>query len=241
MHGGDGESFTSDGCCGAYFGGVIAVDGKSLTLQSDSTCGKKEWHSGGMVAITSGRGLGQWRSLEKCGVRTLELSSAFEIAPDRTSTVTVVPLQEHYVFYKNRFFDSGVAFQFYGSGVEHIVAENESRNAGGFYTEALKYGDGVQPQIGIQFLHNSVSGLNFRRDGVGSGNLGPSLIQARASGPSSVIGLVIRNNNLMDNSGIRIQIWSRAGMKGILIEGNHLSKSGRISVDSSVGTEVVLR
>ncbi len=235
MTGNDGEAFTSDGCCGAYFGSVSSVQGKTVLLKDDPTWGKDTW-SGALVAVMSGRGLGQWRTLESSDGKTVVLSGAFDIAPDQTSVLTIVPLQLHYVFYKNHFSDAGIAIQFFGSGVEHIAAENESHNAGGLNVTALNYSRGIQPEMNIQVLRNVISGMSYS-----NGTPAPSSIQATAASPSTIIGLVIRNNDLKDNSTILVKSWNAAGMKGILVEGNRVLNSRSVRIDGSVAAEVVVR
>jgi hypothetical protein len=238
LSGNNGEAFTSDGCCGVYSGGVLSVEGASLVLREEPSWGGGSWQ-GALVAITSGRGVGQWRALGSGGGRNITLSRAFEIAPDKTSVLTIVPLHLHYVFYRNTFADTGVSIQFYGSGVEHIAAENISLNGGGFYVVALNYYQGVQPQVNGQLLNNRVEGLNRRYGPDSRFSFGPSYIEADSFSPSLVVGLVVRGNVLLGDCAIRIKSWSRAGMKGILVEGN--TSSFAPIVDSSVAAEVVVR
>jgi hypothetical protein len=235
LTGNDGEAFTSDGGSGAYFGSVSSVSGGTLVLKDDPGWSRANWR-GAMVAVTGGHGLGQWRILESYSENTIVVSQPFEIAPDRTSTVTIVPLQLHYLFYRNRISDAGLAIQFYGSGIEHIVAENDAQNTGGLFVVALNYLHGIQPEIDVQLLGNVVSGMNYS-----NGVPGPSSIEARSESPSAIIGLVIRGNELKNNSTIRVKSWSRAGVKGMLLEDNRPQNSGNVSIDNSVAAEVVVR
>ena len=200
MMGFDSEAITSDGGGGAYFGPFQLRPGKTLLLRDVPKWGKDDW-TGALAAIVAGHGVGQWRTIKSWAGQQVDLSDPFDVAPDATSTITIVPAQLHYIFYHNHFQNAGVAIQFYGTAVEHIVADNDESSAGGFYAVAERYAGGVAPQLNVQFLNNQVrAGWNYHFGPNGATPAGPSSIKVLSLQPSAVIGMVIRNNELQGGS-----------------------------------------
>jgi hypothetical protein len=135
-----------------------------------------------------------------------------------------------------------VAIQFYGTAVEHIVAENEESNAGGFHAVAHIYAGGVSPQLNVQLLHNEIrEAQNYHFGPNGTNVLAPSSIYVLSLQPSAVIGMVIRNNELQGESTIQIHCQSPAGVVGMLIERNRTFSQHNIQVDQSISGEVLVR
>ena len=241
MIGFDREAFTSDGGGGAYFGPVSKPQGQSLTLEGPAAWGKDDW-SGALVAIVSGHGVGQWRTVSNFSSQRVELSDAFSIAPDATSRITIVPLQLHYTFDHNHFHTAGVAIQFYGTAVEHIVANNDASSAGGFYATALRYAGGVAPQLNVQFLDNQVGGgANYHFGPDGGTPAGASMIDVMSLQPTAVIGMVLRNNKLEGQSLLRVRSQSGSGVIGMLIDKNLISDQRNIQIAPSAASEVLIR
>lgn len=241
MMGWDREAFTSDGGGGAYAGGVSTAQGERIEFPEIPKWNNWDWH-GAAVVIVSGHGIGQWRTVKSWNGNALELSHSFQISPDSTSMVTIVPAQLHYVFYKNQFRDTGLATSFYGTAIEHIVAENIAIRAGGYYALAKIYAGGVAPELNIQFIGNQIrSGSSYHYGPNGVFLAGSSAIQATAIAPSSMIGLVLRNNILANGGVIRL-IGSPAVMKGIMVEGNQFSDRGRdLQIDHALLLEAIVR
>jgi hypothetical protein len=231
MIGFDAEAVTSDGGGGAYFGTVSQPQGETLTLDGVPAWGKDDWH-GALVAIVAGRGVGQWRTIK----------SWSGLAPDATSRITIVPAQVHYIFCHNHFSTAGVAIQFYGTAVEHIVAGNDESNAGGFHAVAKRYAGGVAPQLNVQFLDNQVrEGPNYYSGHGGSNPADRSSIYVLSLPPSAVIGMVIRNNELDGDSAIEVHSQSPTGVIGMLVDKNRISKGKHnLQVDPSISDEVLV-
>jgi hypothetical protein len=241
----DAEAFTSDGGGGAYFGPAVQSPGQTLLLQDAPNWGTDRWNdhwSGALVAIIAGHGVGQWRTVKSWSGQQVELSDAFSIAPDATSKITIVPMQLHYTFYHNHFSNAGVAIQFYGTAVEHIVANNDEWNAGGFHTLAHRYAGGVSPQLNVQLLGNHVrEGWNYHFGPNGTPAAGPSLIKAASVAPSAVIGMVIRNNELDGGSTIEVHSQSPTGVIGMLVDKNRISKGKQnLQIDPAISDEVLV-
>jgi hypothetical protein len=242
----DAEAFTSDGGGGAYFGPAQQSRGRTLVLEGTPDWGSaanwKDHWGGALVAIIGGHGAGQWRTLESWSGHEVELSEGFGIAPDPSSRITIVPLQLHYIFYRNHFSDAGVAIQFYGTAVEHIIAENDESNAGGFYFSAHRYVGGVAPQLNVQLLDNHVrEGWNYHFGPNSMPAPGPSLIKVQSLAPSAVIGMVIRNNELAGESTIKVHSESPTGVIGMLVDKNRVSNGKHDpQIDPSVAGEVLI-
>jgi hypothetical protein len=230
----DREAFTSDGGGGAYFGPVVQSRGQTLTLEGAPLWGKIDW-TGALVAIVDGHGVGQWSTVKSWSGQQVDLSIAFGIAPDATSRITIVPAHLHYIFYRNHFQNAGVAIQFYGTAVEHIVSENDESNAGGFYATALRYADGVAPQLNVQLLDNKVGGgPNYPA--------GPSSIRVQSLSPSAVIGMVIRNNELQGTSTLQVRSQPGGGVIGLLLDRNRISDiEHNLQIDQLISAEVLIR
>jgi hypothetical protein len=239
FRGWDSESFTSDGGGGAYFGPAVSSSPTAVDLNGDAKWGNGNW-TGTLLAVTGGRGLGQWRTLKRWSGRHVEVEEPFDIPLDETSNITIVPLQLRYIFYKNHTSDAGVAIQFYGAGIEHIADKNESVRAGGVRVYTLNYFDGVQPQINIQLMSNQISGFKYQNTQPDlKPGMSQSAIEIESHPPSSILGLVVRNNSLGQNCPLYVRSWSRAGLKNVLIEGNHLTdKKEGLQIDAIVASEV---
>ncbi|MEO8660332.1 MAG: glycosyl hydrolase family 28-related protein [Bryobacteraceae bacterium] len=237
----DREAITSDGGGGAYFGPVAHTEGAHLTLTASPKWGTANWQ-GGTVAIVSGHGQGQWRLLKVASGAEVEISRPFDISPDQTSQITIVPTHLHYIFYKNRFSDAGVAIQFYGTAIEHIVAENESSRTGGFHARAIPYAGGIQPEFNVQLLGNQfLVGHSYHFGANGTYAAGPATLEAFAKAPSAIIGMVIRNNVMKDGALLRVDGAAKT-MNGVVVEGNQLSDPTKfLELTAPIKDQIVVR
>ncbi len=203
MLGNDREAVTTDGPGIGYSGGIVNASGSHLTLNNRTNWQTHDWR-GAAVIITAGRGIGQWRTLTKWGPAEIETDEPFQPQPDTSSTIEVTPLQFHYTFVRNHFFDAGVSIEVYGIGINHIVAENDSTRAGGFNAISLDY-SGIQPILNVQFLQNEIlPGLNFNIGDTGAAYASPSSFLVQAVKGGFITGVVIRNNLLAPGALIRV-------------------------------------
>jgi hypothetical protein len=236
----DGEACTSDGAGGAYFGPVQQSPHQTLLLRDVPKWGKEDW-TGALVAIIAGHGVGQWRTVKSWSGQEVELSEAFGIAPDATSLITIVAAHSHYIFYHNHFRGAGVAIQFYGTAVEHIVVDNDESSAGGFNAVAMRYEDAVAPELNIQFLDNHVlEGWNYHFGPNTAVPGRPSSLRVAAEPPSAIIGMVIRNNELQGESSLEVRSQSPTGVIGGLVEKNRISNGKNLHIDPSISDEVLI-
>lgn len=242
MLGWDREAFTSDGGGGAYYGKVAQAEGNRLVLDGTPPANWNDWY-GALVAIINGKGLGQWRTLSGANGQEVQLSTAFQIAPDPNSIITIAPMQFHYLFYHNRFSESGLAIQYYGTAIEHIAEGNEVAAAGGIFASSRNYSHGISPEIGVQFIGNIIQpGFNYASGPNGANLFAPSVIDASSSEPGRTIGMVLRRNQFQGQSVLRIRTQSPAGMRAVLVDGNQLAGgAAAIEIDKLAAAEVVVR
>ncbi|HID06937.1 MAG TPA: LamG domain-containing protein, partial [Armatimonadetes bacterium] len=221
MHGWDREAFTSDAGGGAYFGKVAQCHGNELVLASDPNWRNRDWHNA-LVAIVHGRGRGQWRLVRAWSGRRVMLDRPFDVAPDENSQVTITMLHQRYIFYGNEFRDVGIAIQFYGTAIEHVVANNRCWRAGGYHALGIPYAGGIQPDFYVQFIGNEIVEGNSYRFGANNATLaGPSHIGVYGSAPSINFGCIVRENHLHNNA--RIEISGR--IENVVIEGNVIERA----------------
>lgn len=241
MFGWDREAITSDGGGGAYFGTVSRTDGGTLTLAGVPAWGKDDW-AGALVAVIAGHGAGQWRMVASWSGQQVKLSHAFAITPDSASKITIVPMQLHYIFDHNHFRETGLAIQFYGTAVEHIVTQNDESMAGGYFFSAGRYAGGVAPQLNIQIIDNILDeGPNYQFGPNGALADGPSMIRATAMLPSAILGMVIRGNDLRGSAILRVQSQAAAGVSAVLVDSNHISAENGVQIDQAASGEVLVR
>ncbi|MEN6343652.1 MAG: glycosyl hydrolase family 28-related protein [Armatimonadia bacterium] len=213
MYGADREMMTLDAGGGAYFGKVAQTQGKQVVLAADPTYKDyapkphTDW-TGAMLLILDGTGTGQWRTVVKNEGRNWEIDRPWDIAPDDTSLISIVPHRGRHLFIGNSFEDGG-PFQLYGSAVDTIVAGNRGTRMDGFITWGLNpHQWGWQPAWYCQFLDNEIvegNGYGPRSAFMGSitGNN-----DATYPGPLSRCAL-FRRNVLQSNARLRLSGTTR--------------------------------
>jgi Pectate lyase superfamily protein len=204
LPGNNGEALTTDGPGGAYFGHLARVAATRFTLASDPNWKNSNWR-GSSVAILGGRGAGQYRIITNASLRDVEIESPFDISPDESSLISIIPTQRHYIIVNNRAIDAGVGFQFYGTIFESVIAANTVSRSGGVFLHAGRYGDGIQPNFFVQVLDNRIVQRGSFKGGLDNPNIDdPGLVQVHCAPPSATLGVVVRGNDLSDQGQIRI-------------------------------------
>lgn len=224
----DREAMTSDGGGGCYQGGVLAGGGdQSFVLADPPGNGLRpldECQGAGFV-IVGGRGMGQFARIDDVDDNRIRLDRRLVVEPDSSSIVTIGPLQMNYLMIGNDFTDAGIAIQFYGSSINHVVAENKSTRTGGFANRGLLYQNGLQPSWYVQYLDNTIV-----ESGVDKGS---SIMTWAARMPdvpvSIVLGTIIRRNTLEENASIEVKGMPQenSGISDVVIEGNSISNVDR--------------
>ena len=128
----------------------------------------------------------------------LTLDEPFSEPPDSTSELAVSQYQGHYLLVDNQFTDCGPV-QFYGTGIENIVAGNTGTRMQGFKSFGIDY-FGVQPCMRDQFLGNKLSEDYYHWT-----NATDTVMELMAQKPGWNQASVLRNNVLSDDACIRLQ------------------------------------
>ena len=224
MYGADREMMTLDAGGGAYFGKIVRRGPADLrdthvTLAADPTYkdyappGRHTDWAGAALLILDGTGAGQWRWVTKNAGREWDVDRAWDIAPDDTSLISIVPHRGRNLFIGNSFEDGG-AFQLYGAAYDTIVAGNKGSRMDGFFAWGLNPHDwGWQPCLNCQFLDNEIT------EGNGYGGRG-AFIGAFTSNNNEVYAgplaraIVFRRNVCDNNARFRLH----GTLDGALVE-----------------------
>jgi hypothetical protein len=157
----------------------------------------------------------------------VDLQQPFDIVPDRTSIVTVVPTQRHYILVNNHVTDTGVGLQFYGTIFDSVIAENTLSRAGGIYLHSARYGDGIQPNLFVQILDNTILRRGTFKGGPDNpGVNNPGLVQVQCAPPSLTLGVVVRGNRLGAEAAVNV-LNPTDSVHGLLIEKNEVEDKTR--------------
>ena len=220
MHGHDREAMTSDAGGGAYLGKATLATPTTLTLTDEPLLGGRNWAGAG-VYIMDGKGKFQSRRVIKAAERTVEIDRPWDVPPDDTSVFSFTMRQEHYLVVGNTFSDAGIAVQFYGVSIEHIIAGNRCARAGGYQNIGKLYSGrydrppeknfGHQPSWFCQFFDNEITEGNIYRSGANNSILsGDSVIGVFGWPPKKDwpwpynAGTVVRRNLLRNNACVRV-------------------------------------
>jgi hypothetical protein len=233
MHGWDREAITSDGSGGYYFGPVVTLGASELSLTGPLAkygAGQNSWQGAG-VFIVAGHGTGQYAQVASYDNGKVTLDRRLKVSPQRDSLVTIVSMQQNYLVIGNSFSDTGVAVQFYGTSLNHVVADNTSVRSSGFLDKGLFY-EHFQPSWYNQFLHNRIVEGNLYDPG--GGNIEPAIASVGVSGyvtapgmPPLTRGIVVRGNDLKNNAEIDISggnIASTPGAVDVVVEHNSVAR-----------------
>lgn len=232
LMGWDREAMTSDGPGGCYAGPVQSDGPDRLQISSASIDPAKLAQCiGGDVIFLTGQGRGVVKRIaatDETGGIVLEEGVP---ATDQSTQAVVGPAQENYLIIGNHFEDTG-ALQFFGTSINHVIADNTFERSDGIFLRGLKYRE-LQPLIYVQILNNTIASAPIGRRG---------LIQIRTQPPRDasaplIIGVVVRNNKLLSNGSIQLLGSDNkgSGLEDILIEGNSIAQSDvGILADQSV-------
>lgn len=251
FHGLDREAFTSDAGYGNYYGYINGVKGRVVELGTRIEGRGSElsgWKGAGLF-ILGGRGMGQFVRAEdfdpKRGLLTLE--RPFAVDPDKTSIVTVVPLQQNFILYKNTFVDTGVAIQYYGTSVNHIAAENVLIRSGGIFSFGRWY-QHYQPSWYCQFYQNRIAEGNIYRGGPNNSTesgvaiIGSFGLQRPPNTAPLSIGAIHRRNSIATVGEFRFEGLEKnaPGLVDVVVEVENLERDSKnIRIDDGVARILV--
>ena len=239
----DRECMSTDGASGQYFGSLASATPTVLTLPAAQSW-KPSQLAGHTLYIVGGRGKGQFRRVKDNTETTVTVEQPFDVPPDSTSTVGINHTMDRFLVIDNDYENVRIAFQFYGTGMESIVAHNRAARSGGFWSHASHYAGppakGAQPQFYIQYLDNHITEGNHvhaapsgYQYGGGDSAIGVGAHPSTNADGSQwrhpmAIGFVIRGNRLDSNARIRViasQNVAEPLLEDAVVEGNHIARS----------------
>ncbi|MDO4574126.1 MAG: hypothetical protein Q4D98_02810 [Planctomycetia bacterium] len=239
------ETITGDGRVHAYKGLIENITPRSFTLITD---GKpmvwprfpvEVWQRGA-VQIVGGKGVGQFRRIQKIDGNQIVLERPWDILPDANSVINIGSFRRHFVYTENLSYDSTVSLQFYGSMLESLFFENHACRTGGWNADAMTGETGWFNQF---FNNTHTCGNSYR----GPRNEVPPtdaqlglLAYGDGNGKQKyplIRGCVVRNNELLSNAKIHLM----GGVEDCVLEGNAVSNSDQGIVISGQAKNIVLR
>ncbi|MDO4857558.1 MAG: hypothetical protein Q4A17_06415 [Thermoguttaceae bacterium] len=166
----------------------------------------------GMVQLAAGTGAGQMRRIREIktledGTIHVEVDRPWEILPDEETVVVIASFRRHFICRENKFNDSTVAFQCYGSLLESVIQENHSTRTGGINADSMS----GEPSWFNQYLENQINGSGVFR---GPRNEVPATnaqfgVLSYGNGAKSyqypmLRGCVVRRNCLIHNTKLNV-------------------------------------
>ncbi|QOG20618.1 MULTISPECIES: glycosyl hydrolase family 28-related protein [Bradyrhizobium] len=241
LYGWDREAVSSDGGGGFYFGPAssVAPDRLSLPGPANERVIATTW-VGAVVMVADGRGAGQFArvaAFDPAGndrPMSVALDRKLTVELDATSVVTVVQMHQNYLIVDNTFEDVGVAAQFYGTGLNHVLAGNVATRTGGFFDRALIYHH-FQPSWQVQILNNRIIEGNAYQAGpdrtIASGEALIAVQAVRPPGmlkqPPLVRAVVVRGNHMDNDAHIEVTGVTPVfpGVRDVVVEDNVIGSS----------------
>lgn len=190
------------------------LQGEKVLDRGISTWYKPENESqlNGMVQLAAGTGAGQMRRIREIktledGTIHVEVDRPWEILPDEETVVVIASFRRHFICRENKFNDSTVAFQCYGSLLESVIQENHSTRTGGINADSMS----GEPSWFNQYLENQINGSGVFR---GPRNEVPATnaqfgVLSYGNGAKSyqypmLRGCVVRGNCLIHNTKLNV-------------------------------------
>lgn len=241
IYGWDREALSSDGGGGFYFGPALSVapDRLSLPGPANERVIATTW-LGAVVMVADGQGAGQFARVARFDLAaedkpmSIALDRKLAVELDATSIVTVVQMHQNYLVVNNTFEDVGVAAQFYGTGLNHVLAGNVATRTGGFFDRGLIYHH-FQPSWQVQILNNRITEGNAYQAGpdrtIASGE---ALIAVQAVRPPNMLkqpplirAVIVRGNRMENDSHIEITGATPVypGVRDVVVEDNVIGAS----------------
>ena len=129
----DQQIITNDGEGGAYYGPIASSTASTVVLQDDPA-----WNWMGttnpqasMMAIISGKGVGQYSLLQSYSGRTIHLMTPWKVLPDATSVAVISQYELNMTFAHNTITNTlGVSINIMDS-LEGLIEDNVLTNSGG--------------------------------------------------------------------------------------------------------------
>ncbi|MBC9879332.1 hypothetical protein G8O24_18490 [Bradyrhizobium sp. INPA01-394B] len=258
IYGLDREAMTTDGPGGYYYGHAKTGGAQQVLLRDPPVQYpvSSDW-TGAALLVVDGTGAGEAARVAKferdptSSQIGLRLDRTLQVALDATSTITVVQARQNYLVVGNQFEDCGVAAQSYGTGLNHVIADNTSHRTGGFFAIGLFYNH-FQPSWQVQLLNNRIVEGNIYRAGASRSVLSEeSAIGVHAyrtdikpGSPPLVRAIILRGNRLEQDAHIEIKgsLPNAHGVRDVVIEDNFIGASRvGLTIDDGVTSAIERR
>ncbi len=156
-HGGLDQVYVAHNRFGSFFGGerealtfdtsfpyrgfwpVVAAEGNSVTVEGETWDWQAYESNCLALLVIAGKGLGQYRILADKQGNRLTVAEPWEVQPDASSTVAVVPDRRRVTVYANEFEDGSVFVQLWGPGAFFTIDGNHGRRCGGTWACGCQY------------------------------------------------------------------------------------------------------
>ncbi|MBS1853201.1 MAG: hypothetical protein JST79_20055 [Acidobacteria bacterium] len=249
--GGEREALTFDSS-GPYpwRGRITGATANSVLINSAIQSTKNAW-AGLACLVTGGKGLGQHRRIAGNDGAAVTLEQPWDVTPDATSTVAILPFKRDVVVYKNVSQDASVGVQLWGGGYNFIIDSNHTQRSGGFWGSAAEYTDQQAsppaqlflPLYFTQWLRNVVQeGFVFEQGPDTSNGAVCGLyvrdIPETPEGGVLTFANLIRENDLHDRSKIVLRYFQepevRRRLREVLQQRGHPWSLATVIEDNSV-------
>lgn len=215
---GDREGFTTDGT----FGGVGFLESFRVVKDSITFKAKQDRSEPAKilaaVRVIEGTGAGQYREAIRFGSRELKISRPFDVELDETSVLWAANALYRHIVYANDFSDTGSGVQFFGGGLDCVIANNISARSGGFRAWGNDMCHYVQMLSNVITEGYGTAGQESYA-GVSSINvIGPWVNEFKGT---TVRGCVLRRNVIQNNATITL----RGSIHDVLVEANDIRHS----------------
>lgn len=219
----------------------------------------RECLEGAFIDVVDGRGIGQLRRvIERNGDR-FKIERPWKFDPDETSRVvfTAPPPFRNMTLVDNRFSESPINIILYGYTHDVVIDGNQVANGPGITLWPMRIE--AEQKVWGGLAYTSIINNRTERDwttvaGSEEATLpfGITVIASNYRGAPDgydILGLVVRNNRLANNSGLRLKVTFPSGVAGVpwrihdygmVVERNHYADS-YLGMAIEKGARVVLR
>ena len=256
----DGESFLTHLWPARWIKPRIRMTGPTTGLIIDPE-GEvtNECLDGAFIDVIEGRGLGQLRRVIKRTGDRFEIEKPWRFDPDETSRISfsAPPPFRNMTVVDNTLKESPINIIIWGYSYDAVVDGNRVSDGPGITLWSVRVEAAQKVWGGIAFA--SIINNTIERDGgisagaeENSWPIGITFIGANYKSVTDgydLLGMIVRNNRLSNNAGIKLKITFPSGVEGVpwrarnaglVIEGNH-GKDSPIGLAVEKGAHVIVR
>ncbi|MDR1439397.1 MAG: hypothetical protein LBJ10_05120, partial [Clostridiales bacterium] len=192
----DGEPLAVEVPNGYFnYGRVLAASGSAITVAPKKALLWPTMDYGELsVAITGGRGMGQLRKASAIDGYSITLEKPFDVAPDTTSTFTLIAPNENATIYGNTVSNNAKGIWLFGNSFDGLVAGNTSIDSEGIFIWSNRGPDGTVPDYYTRVAGNVLEGVSRR-----TGQSGIGYNTGRSDG-SAAFSIDVYSTEILGNS-----------------------------------------